>query len=35
MPDLGVLGLEFEIPIVIIQISAVKFVLMQRLVQKR
>ena len=34
MPDLSVLGLEFENPIVLIEISAVKFVLMQRLVQK-
>ena len=34
MPDLAVLGLEFENPIVIIEISTVKFVLMQRLVQK-
>ena len=34
MPDLGVFGLEVENTIVKIEISALKFVLLQSLVQK-
>ena len=35
MPDLGIFGLKFEIFFVIFEISVLKFVLLQSLVQKK